>query len=279
MTKLTPHSQSEPWSELLAGYILGDLNPAEIAIVEEYLTQHPAQQAEVDSLRLSLDLLPLSLSADLPATALRKQIMQSVEAETMINAASIPPIAVVVRPFIWWQKAITYRWRIGLSGLGLLLSAGFGWQHYHLSQELATVRQELVNTQVAQSQQHDRLTQDYQSVINVLQQPHNRFVTLRSMGKKTMGNGNLVMAPQQSAAVLTLQQVPPIPAGQVYRVWAIMDDEEMACADFLPDAAGKVLLQIPFASWDKTQKVMITIEDKSATHAAGEIAIESDGQI
>ena len=36
-----PPSSSEFWSELLAGYVLGDLTPAEIDRVEAYLIAHP----------------------------------------------------------------------------------------------------------------------------------------------------------------------------------------------------------------------------------------------
>jgi Anti-sigma-K factor rskA len=135
-----------------------------------------------------------------------------------------------------------------------------GWQNYRLTQELATAR-------------------NYESVVGLLQQPNNRFLALKSMGKKPMGMGSLVMAPQKSSALLTLQQVPPVPRGQVYRVWAILGDGEMACGDFLPDASGQVLMKLPLNSWDKVNKVTITIEDKGAVHAVGEIAIEGESQI
>ena len=69
-----------------------------------------------------------------------------------------------------------------------------------------------------------------------------------------MGMGSLVMVPQKSSAVLTLQQIPALPQGRVYRMWAIMGDEEMACADFLPDAEGKVLMQIPLDRWENARK-------------------------
>jgi hypothetical protein len=83
------------------------------------------------------------------------------------------------------------------------------------------------------------------------------------------------MSPQQSSAVLTLQSVSPIPVGQVYRIWAMNGDEEIACGDFLPDASGKVLMEVPFKNWQKITKVMITIEAKTSVGAEGEIAIES----
>jgi hypothetical protein len=267
MTETTPQSQPESWSELLAGYVLGDLNPAEIVLVDRYLAEHPEQQLEVAQLMLSLDLLPLTLPPDLPPADLKQQILQIAETESMVNMLPI------VRPKVQFQSIKL--WRTAIAGLGILILGGLGWQNYQLSQELATVKHELTNTKLAHDRQNDRTTQTYQSVVSLLQEPNNRFLPLKSMGKKPMGVGSLVMAPQKSSAILTLQQVPPIPAHQVYRVWAIMGDNEMACGDFVPDANGKVLMQLPFGSWKQTTKVMITIEDKTAVHAEGEVAIES----
>ncbi len=268
MTELTPRSQSEPWSELLAGYVLGDLTPAEIVIVEQYLTEHPEQQAEVASLLVPLELLPLSLPANLPSASLRQQIMQIAASETVVNEASASTSPIQLQKLKLWLATI--------AGLGVLACSGLGWQNYHLSQELAQAKQDLIRTSTAQKQQNSPMAQ---AVVNILQQPNNRFLALKSMGKKPMGMGSLVMAPQKASAVLTLQQVPPVPPGQVYRVWAILGNGEMACGDFLPDAAGQVLMQLPLNSWDKVNKVTITIEDKASVHAVGEIAIEGESHI
>jgi hypothetical protein len=263
-------SPSEPWSELLAGYVLGDLSPAEITLVEEYLTAHPEQQAEVASLILPLDLLPLTLPANNPPASLRQKIIQIAAAETNVTSAPVKKLALKSRQP--WQSFNGTATPKLIAGLGLLLLAGLGWNSYRLSQELATVKQDLQTSQVAQSQQKAK---DYQSMVSLLQQPNNRFLPLKNARGQT-GMGSLVMVPQKSLAVLVLQQVKPLPPGQVYRMWAIMGDEEMSCADFLPDAQGKVLMQIPLKRWEKAKKVMITIEQKEATAAAGEIAIEGE---
>ena len=139
-----------------------------------------------------------------------------------------------------WQKAIA------VAGLSLL--AGLGWYNFQLHQELAVAKQQLLASQSVVRQELAAAKQDLlaaQSVVSLLQQPNNRLVSLKSAPGKPMGKGSLVMIPDKSTAVLTLQQLAPLPKGQVYRVWAIMGDEEMACADFLPDGDKKVLMQIP----------------------------------
>jgi Anti-sigma-K factor rskA/Putative zinc-finger len=271
MTDLNPQSPPEQWSELLAGYVLGDLTPAEISLVEQHLAAHPDRQSDVASLQLSLNLLPLALPADLPIASLRQQIIQIAEGETVTQNAAVQQPE--------FQPQLQHRWKqivagLGLlSGLGILSCLGLGWNNYRLSQELATVKQELHATRIAQNSQK---YQTYQSVISLLQQPNNRLLALKNREGKSMGMGSLVMAPQKSSALLTLQQMAPLAKGQVYRMWAIMGDEEMACADFLPDPDGKVSIEIPLNRWEKAKKVMITIEQKGAKEAEGEVAIEGE---
>ena len=259
MPDFIPPLPPEDRSELIAGYVLGDLTPDEIVLVEEYLAAHPERQAEIASLMLSLDLLPLALPANNPSLSLRQQIMHVAETGSVVAKAPIK------------QPKITRLWRPAIAGIGLLLLTGLGWNNYRLSQELATVKQNL-STQIAQNKQ----SQDYRSVVNLLQQPNNRFLTLKSMPGKSMGMGSLIVVPNKSIAVLNLQQLAPILPGQVYRVWAIMGDEEMACADFLPDAEKKVSIQIPLDRWKEVNQVTITIEQKDAKEPEGEIAIEGE---
>ncbi len=261
MSGTEPQSLPEFSPELLAGYVLGDLSSEEIAIVEAYLAAHPEQQVEVASLMLPLDLLSLTLPADNPPGSLRSQILQSAAAEqrVVIQSAQSPQV----------KSAQT--WKSILVGLGLLLIAGLGWNSYRLSHELATVKQDLKTAKIAQKQK----SSEYQSVVSLLPQPNNRYFSLKNMQGKG-GVGSLVIVPNKSIALLALQKVEPLPPGQVYRVWAIIGDEEMECAHFAPDLEGKVLMQIPASSWQKANKITITIEQQEATEPEGEIAIEGE---
>ncbi len=266
MSDTEPQFPVEFSPELLAGYVLGDLTITEIAIVEAYLAAHPDQQAEVAKLMLPLDLLSLTLPADNPPGSLRSQILQQAAAETVVTTKSIEQFTAKSRQSWISLRSIA-------TGVGLLLLAGLGWNNYQLSHELASTKQDL-KTQIAKNTPK---SQDNLALVSLLQQPNNRFLTLKNMeGKTGMGMGSLVMVPNKSAAVLALQQIKPLPPGQVYRMWAIMGDEEMNCADFLPDANGKVLKQISLNHWEKAKKIMITIEQKSAKEAEGEVTIEGE---
>ncbi|MCY7368391.1 MAG: anti-sigma factor [Chamaesiphon sp.] len=260
MPDIAPLFPPELNPELLAGYVLGDLTPAEIKIVEAYLIAHPEQQAEIHSLMLPLDLLSLTLPADNPPPSLRTQILQSAAEQALISQPVTP------------LKVKSGRiWRSIFAGLGLTLMAGLGWHNYQLSHELAKVKQDLKTAKITQNQEDTK----YQSVVSLLPQPNNRYFSLKNMQGKG-GMGSLVMVPNKSVAVLVLQNVAPLPPGQVYRMWAITGDEEMECADFAPDPEGRVLKQIPIKSWAAAKKITITIEQKEATEPEGEIAIEGE---
>lgn len=261
MSDLSPQSPAESMPELLAGYVLGDLTASELAIVEAYLAAHPEQQTEVANLMLPLDLLPLTLPADHPSVSLRAQILQAAASDPILNHA------IIRQP----QLRARVPWRSIVAGLGLLIIAGLGWNNYRLSHELAAIKVDLQAAKIAQNQQSNK----YQSVVSLLPQPDNRYFSLKNMQGKG-GMGSLVMVPNKSVALLVLKNVEPLPPGQVYRVWAIMGDEEMECADFAPDAEGKVLKQIPIKSWAKANKITITIEQKEAKEPEGEIAIEGE---
>jgi Anti-sigma-K factor rskA len=249
----SPPSTSESWSELMAGYVLGDLNQAEIDRVEAYLLEHPERRAEIASLTL-----PLVQPSDL----LRARILPTAASDSM---AIMPIIELPKKSRQWWKPIA--------AGLELSLIAYFGWYNYRLSQELATVKQDLKTTQIASRQP---ATNEDGSILSLLQQPNNRLIPLKNVPGQT-GAGSLVLVPEKAVAVIILQQVKPLPSGQIYRTWAMMGDKKMNCADFLPAKDGKVLVKIPLDRLQKATKVMITIEQKDAKEAEGEIAIE--GQI
>ena len=87
-----------------------------------------------------------------------------------------------------------------------------------------------------------------------------RSLAIDGMDAGGKSTGSLVMSPAMDTAVLVLQQVPPLPVGKVYRMWALMGAEEMACADFVPDKSGQVFQKISVKEWQSAKTVVVTIE-------------------
>jgi Anti-sigma-K factor rskA len=209
---------------------------------------------------MPLELL-LLMPTNLPPDSLTSKISQ---ATTAPASGALVPIIQPPKKSRWWQPIA--------AALELSLIAYFGWYDYQLSQELATVKQDLQTTQIAKQQP---LANKERSMLSLLQQPNNLPIPLKNIPAQTEA-GSLIVVPQKSIAVLILQKVKPLPPGQVYRTWAITGDRQRNCADFLPDKDGKVSVQIPLDRLKKANKLTITIEQKSATAASGEVTIESE---
>jgi Anti-sigma-K factor rskA len=227
-------------SELLAGYLLGDLTPAEMTAVEELLATDLAAQQELEELQSLWHLMPLSLpTTPEPSPELRNRILAATQAP--------------VKRFSW--KIL---WMAATAG-AIATCAGLGWQNQQLQQQLATAQQEVKN-QVA-----------------LLNQSDNRLLPIKAMDNHSAVTGSLVMSPASGQAVLALQKVPKLPPGKIYRIWAILENGEMACGDFTPDAQGQVFMKLPLTKWSKAKTVMVTIELPNAKGADGpEVMVGGD---
>ncbi|MBD2654077.1 anti-sigma factor [Synechocystis sp. FACHB-383] len=249
--------------ELLAGYVLEDLTPAEQAQVEEMLSQNPALVQEVEQLRATLNLLPLGLSsADVPPPLLLSP--------SPVNQFS--PSVIKSTPKFPWGK-------IALGGLLATAIAGLSWQNYRLHQQLATIEQtNQTLQQVLDSQGDQQQTQQlstYRQVVNFLQEPNQNFLTLRATQATSQATGSLIVGAESASALLVLKDVPPTTDGKFYQLWAVIDGKKVPCRSFLPNAQGEVLLEIPFEKWFSASEVMVTEEKKgSLRQPRGEMVIQ-----
>lgn len=229
------HFEPEQLEKLLAGYVLGDLTPEESVRVKRHLETHPEFAAEVNRLQATLALLPLSLAKTSPSETLRERLLQTAQAS--LSSSTARPSSRV------WRKPGVWIW-VMRSAAAVLL-AGLGFSVYRLNQELAVVQADLFR---------------YKEAIALLRQPNNRLLTLKGISPTLPSSGSLVIAPQSHAGVLTLQNLPPLPKGKVYRLWAFTNGRKVNCAEFTPNSEGKVFLQLPLDNWAGTTSVVVTVE-------------------
>ncbi len=249
------------WSELLAGYVLGDLTTAEITAVEEYLASSIVAQQELQKLQAALSLVsdttPLMvMSADVaPATAAELASLDRLR-ERVVSPISAPIVQVQKQPILSWLG-----W--GLGAISTILAATLGWQNYQLDQQLTVARQEVEQQQAKLQQSGQQLTVAQQEIQNqqvLLRQSGNKLLAIDGMDAGGKSTGSLVMSPAMDTAVLVLQKVPALPAGKVYRMWAVMGANEMACADFVPNKSGQVFQKVSVKEWQSAKTVVVTIE-------------------
>ena len=264
---MEPADKPHKLQQLLAGYALGNLTPTEAARVKQLLKHNPALVAELQTLQSTLAVVPLSLSHPLPSPQLEPKILQAAQAtpQTVAPAVAIAPVKSRNWP----------GWTVG--SIAAILLAGLGLETYRLRQGLAAAQLEnqalteqltLTQATLQQLQQIELVNtrqelSRYQGAVNLLRQPDNRYLALQGTVPEQPSIGSLVIVPSQGAAILALRDVPALPdEGQVYRMWAVVEGQKIACGDFRPDAAGEVFLQLPVDEWGATPEIVITVEPK-----------------
>jgi Anti-sigma-K factor rskA len=248
------------WSELLAGYVLGDLTPEETTTVENYVASTPTAQQELQQLQVALsmvaDTAPLSaISVDSsPATtaeleSLARMRQQLVVAQPVVVQTD-QSLKSRILPWLGW----------GLGSIATLAAATLGWQNYQLDRQLTLARQEIQQSGKQFNEKLQVAQQEIQSQQVLLRQSGNKLLAIDGIDAGGKSTGSLIMSPAMDAAVLALQKVPALPDGKVYRMWAVMGNDEMACADFVPDKSGQVFQKISVKEWQSAKTVVVTIE-------------------
>jgi Anti-sigma-K factor rskA len=269
-------SQSaDEWSELLAGYVLGDLTASETVAVEQYLAGSEVAQQELKLLQATLSLMAITdpVIDHAPATAIE------IDRLAHLRERIVQPVSsTITQPR---RNQILSRVGWGIGAIATVVAATLGWQNYQLNQQLTMAQQKIQNQQTLLSQSGQQLTvaqQELQSQQALLRQSGNKLLAIKGMDAGGQSTGSLVMSPVMDTAVLVLQKVPALPAGKVYRMWAMMGNEEMACADFVPDQAGQVFQKISVKDWQTAKTVIVTIEAAKASPIAEGEAVMMGGE-
>jgi Anti-sigma-K factor rskA len=215
MTQLSTEDQ-----QAIAGYVLGDLEPEEMAQVEQRLADDADFLAEVHAMQTSLWLMPQGMPMMTPPSQLKDRILAAnAEAEgTPTPAASVPVEPVLRSPTIPWSKI--------LAGLALLTALILGADNFRLRQSLS----------VAQQAESDR-------VAAILQRPTSRLVALK--GEKDAA-GTLLFTPGKwQEVVVSLGNLPPLPPDQIYRMWlTLANGDTIACGEFNTNPEGSVFVKL-----------------------------------
>lgn len=206
----------------IAGYVLGDLEPEEMAQVEQRLAADADFLAEVHAMQVSLWMTPQGMPMMTPPPQLKDRILAA-NAEAEGIPVGIPdrttPVEPVLRsPSIPWSKI--------LAGLALLTALLLGADNFRLRQSLS----------VAQRTESDR-------VATILQRPTSRLVALK--GEKDAA-GTLLFTPGKwQEVVVSLGNLPPLPPDQIYRMWlTLANGETIACGEFNTNAEGSVFVKL-----------------------------------
>lgn len=228
---------SEDQQLLMAGYILGDLNPEESQLFEQLLAENPHLQTDLAALQQSLEVTYGSEIS--PPVRLKSAVLSAVH--------TVPERA-GNRRFI--------QWAVGALGIAAaLLAAALGLQNY-------TLRQALQARQAAPIAQSETEPLTFK---------------LKAEQNSQSGEVALTVYPDQSSAELRVQGLPPLSEDEVYALWTVVRDDAPVTTDrkhailtavFTVDEAGRQSQQItvPAVYRDRPllKAIAVTIEGAAA---------------
>jgi hypothetical protein len=209
----------EEEQELAAGYILEDLSPEEAEFFEQLLKEKSYLHQNIRTLQESFAVIPEELVLATPPTQLKDKILSALSEESSIDKA-------VTTSQNKPSKDLGKKIALGLAALGAIALI---IDNVRLRQQLQFAQQEKLN-----------------SVAEIMQQDKSRLVALKSANDRNQTKGNLLFTPGKwERVVLSLQDLPPLPADRVYRLWLTLENGEvLPCGDFNTDGDRQVFIEL-----------------------------------
>jgi anti-sigma-K factor RskA len=238
---------SEHVHSLIAGYTLGDLDAEEAAEFEQLLAADPTIAAEVEKMQKTLEFTYAPAEVQPPAH-LRAKILEA-SAQPDHQSASQPASRRPSRT-IRWDRAI------GAVAAGTIVVLGIG--NYRLWNALQVARQ---TPQPAQ------------------QTLESFTYRLKTTAATRNAAGTVTVNPNTLEAVLTVENLPPLPPGKTYALWTVLKPNAPVTKDskaavltkvFRVDAQGNASQPITVPEVYRSQslivKVAVTVENAAAPH-------------
>jgi len=212
-------------ADLEENYLLGDLKGEEMRDFERHLKACISCAKRLSGYEEVLGLMFSSLKPVAPASHVRKAVLDRV--------GDLPQGPVVALDRRRPLKNSWGGWGRILSPVAAVLIIGLTAATVFLSFQLQQAR-----TEQAQVQQVLDLTSSPRSWVWPLTQPDVPF-------DSTAPRARMYARPDSDLYLLTATQLQPLPEGQVYRAWYILNTTVDYLGDFQPDQSGNAVLQVP----------------------------------
>lgn len=216
---MTQTPLSDNWRSLLAGYVLDDLTAQETAQVQQWLADYPEVAAELNALQESWHSLPAGLSLQAPPPHLKQQVLTAVQSPMAQSPMAQSPMAQSPAPPSRRRSRQPWRWALGV-----------GWAATAMALVVVVSENQRLRQELVQSE----------AVVASFSQPSNRLYTLAGSPTQPQASGRLVVDPEDQTALIVTDELPPLPTGQVYRLWALAEADPLFCGQFNPQASQAV---------------------------------------
>jgi anti-sigma-K factor RskA len=253
----------ENWQELMAGYALGDLSSEEAELLQRMLAESPDLTSEVDQFQEALALMPYALPEPEPPSHLRDTILSQAQADKapvgiFQEERSRPPAP---KP----KKNVP--WKSFGGAIAALFLITLAVDNYRLHQQM---QQNQIT--IGQLQQQ---TKTNEALATALQQPNARLYALEGTQKTS---GSLVVVPAKNQVTI-VNDLPQLPKGQVYRLWAIAANttKPTYCGEFNAGAIATWSAPAAACSKNVTQMLITTELVTDPQIPKGELVMKSRG--
>jgi anti-sigma-K factor RskA len=234
-------------------YVLGELSPDERTAFERQLATDAELAAEVGRLRNTFDLLPYG-SVTPPPEGLRDRVIAAAVAQAE-PAAPVRSEPAKVVPFPAARPAKRVVWSRFAAAAAAALALALGIDSWRVRQELSLQR----------------------DVTALLTEPN----VVRTFDLSGSGGAFARVSLDMDAkkGALVAHNLPALPEGKVYRLWAAVGDKSVECGQFNPPADGITRTQfvVPVESYTAPiGKLFVTVEPAAPTPApTGPTVMES----
>jgi hypothetical protein len=255
---------SDEAKELVAGYVLGELDAEEETRLQHLLRENPALTEEVQALSAVYRLLPQALPKVEPPAELRSRILS---AQAKLDSKRPMP-ADVGDELDMLQERRNLRWaaagrsRSGMARFGLpwraIATAAAGFAILALGLDNLRLRQ-----QIAAGGANEGGV-DAGAIATILQQPNSRLISLQD--SSTPAAGTVLFTPGRwDEVVVAMENLPALSPDQTYRMWLRLQDGTLIlCSEFVPDSRGQVFAKLTPpqqpAPDNKAASAFITVE-------------------
>jgi hypothetical protein len=239
----------------LVRYALGELDMPERARLQQQAAANPALVGEAMALQRSFELLGMANAAP-PPPQLRARTLQAARA-ALRNAdrngsadrEPAPDAAVSLTGFAARKKE---RARKYASWAAAVLATAASIACVVLAVDRQQLRSEL------QLQAH---------AASMLLEPNVvQSFAFQCSGSAQGAQGVVLLDLDARRASIAVRKLPPLPTGQAYHLWAVLEDKQVPCGRFARAADGSIVTQfaIPVDSYSSPiQKLILTVEPDS----------------
>lgn len=202
---------SEHLEELMAGYVLNALSPAENTEFEDYLQADPEIFQQLEQLQEVMGLMAYAAPKMTPPPHLLNNILEAAKV-----SSSVAPVK--HQKQIFWRKLAVIV--AAIAALGLVID------NYLLRQRLAFI----------------------EATVHTLKEAETRGFAMKGINVSNSNNiafGSVVLDLENGKAVIAMENLPALPQGESYMLWAFTEKKKIFCGQFNTNNSGQFIQEVP----------------------------------